>query len=198
MGNEEAIGIGTRSAPRRPVATPTRCVLIVCLSVASLGAVSTLALSLPAAAGQSVSLPASIASNCASGDTTTALSEFLATVPANSTVAFPENGCFTINDTLLLQGTTGLTIEGNGSTLKQTASRTNTAPLVDLWHDANLTIEHLNIEGAYNGSNGGEREEGDYGIEFEADSGVTLTNDAVSNIQGDFLYLSPPYEVTTE
>ena len=119
-------------------------------------------------------------------------------MPANSTVAFPENGCFTINDTLLLQGTTGLTIEGNGSTLKQTASRTNTAPLVDLWHDANLTIEHLNIEGAYNGSNGGEREEGDYGIEFEADSGVTLTNDAVSNIQGDFLYLSPPYEVTTD
>jgi hypothetical protein len=112
-------------------------------------------------------------------------------------VTFPDNGCFIVNDTLLLQGTTGLTIEGNGSTLKQTASPTNPAPLVELWNDANLTIENLHIDGAYNGSNGGAGEEGDYGIKFEADSGVTLTNDTVSNIQGDFLYLSPPYDVTT-
>jgi hypothetical protein len=197
MGNKAAIGIGTLLPLRGRVTSRTRCVLIVSLSVALIGAMSTLALSVPAAASQSVSLPASIASNCGSGDSTTALSEFLAGVPANSTVTFPERGCFSINETLLLQGTTGLTIEGNGSTLKQTASRTSPAPLVELWNDANLTIEHLNIDGAYNGSNGGEGEEGDYGIEFEADSGVTLTNDAVSNIQGDFLYFSPPYEVTT-
>ena len=171
--------------------------LVGSLSVALIGAMSTLAISLPAAADQSLSLPASIPSNCASGDTTSALSEFLATVPANSTVALPKTACFIINETLLLQGTTGLTIEGNGSTLEQTASPTNPAPLVELWHDANLTIENLTIDGAYNGSNGGEGEEGDYGIQFEADSGVTLTNDAVSNIQGDFLYFSPPYDVTT-
>ncbi len=171
--------------------------LIGSLSLALIGAMSTLAASGPAAAGQSVTLPASIPSDCSHGDSTTPLSNFLAKVPANATVTFPAGGCFIINETLLLQGTTGLTIEGNGSTLKQTASPTNAAPIVELWNDENLRIEDVNIDGAYNGSNGGEGEEGDYGIEFESDSGVTLTNDAVSNIQGDFLYLSPPYDVTT-
>jgi hypothetical protein len=170
-------------------------VLIGSLSVALIGATSTLAISLPAAASQSVPLPANIPSHCGTGDSTNALSAFLATVPANSTVTFPENGCFIINETLLLQGTTGLTIEGNGSTLIQATSPTNPAPLVELWDDANLTIENLRVDGAYNGSNGGEGREGDYGIQFEADSGVTLTNDTVSNIQGDFLFLSPPYDV---
>jgi hypothetical protein len=71
------------------------------------------------------------------------------------------------------------------------------APIVELWDDTNLTIQGLEVTGAYNGSNGGGGSEGDYGIQFEADSGVTLTNDAVRNIQGDFLYLSPPYDVPT-
>jgi hypothetical protein len=197
MGTRATIGIAKRFALGRRVTTRTRWVLIGSLGVALIAAMSTLANSLPAAAGQSVSLPASIPSHCGNGDNATALSEFLATVPANSTVTLPEDGCYIINKTLLLQGTTGLTIDGNGSTLEQTASPTNPAPLVELWNDANLTIENLTIDGTYTGTNGGEGEEGDYGIEFEADSGVRLTNDAVNNIRGDFLYFSPPYDVTT-
>jgi hypothetical protein len=172
-------------------------VLAASLSVAFGGALGTLATPLPAVAGQSHTLPTSIPSDCAHGDSTGALSQFLATVPSGSTVTFPENGCFVLSETLLLKDTSSLTIDGNGSTLEQTASPTNAAPLVELWNDSNLTIENLKIEGAYNGSNGGAGEEGDYGIKFEADSGVTLTNDAVSDIQGDFLYFSPPYDVTT-
>lgn len=177
--------------------TRTKCVLIECLSIALIGAASMVATSLPAAAGQSVMLPTSISSDCGNTDSTTALSDFLATVPANATVTFPENGCFIIDEDLRLQNTNGLTIEGNGSTLKQTVSPTTPAPLVELWNNTNLTIENLKIDGAYTGSNGGVSYEGDYGIKFEADSGVTLTNDTVSNIQGDFLYFSPPYDVTT-
>jgi hypothetical protein len=197
MENKEAIGFVERLALRVLVSTQKRRVIIGCLSLALISAMSALVASGPAAAGQSVTLPASIPSDCSHGDSTTALSAFLAKVPSNSTVSFPAGGCFIINETLLLEGTTGLTIEGDGSTLKQTASPTNAAPIVELWNDAKLTIENVNIEGAYNGSNGGEGQEGDYGIQFEADSGVTLTNDSVSNIQGDFLYLSPPYDVTT-
>jgi hypothetical protein len=197
MGNKRAIATARRFAQGRRLTTPTRCVLVGSLGAALIAAMSTLAISLPVAADQSLSLPASIPSNCAGGDTTSALSEFLATVPANSTVTLPKNACYIINETLLLQGTTGLTIDGNGSTLEQTASPTSPAPLVELWNDANLTIQNLTINGAYDGSNGGEGDEGDYGIQFEADSGVTLTNDAVNNIQGDFLYFSPPYDITT-
>ena len=162
-----------------------------------MSAASPCAISGPAAAAQIVQLPASIPSDCGSGDTTSALSAFLASLPANSTVTFPAEGCFIINETLLIQGTTGLVIDGNGATLKQTASPTSPAPIVGLWNDTHLTIENVKIDGAYTGSNGGASEEDDFGIEFEADSAVTLTNDTVSNIQGDFLYLSPPYDVTT-
>ena len=198
MRNEVEAGVVERYALRDGATTPAGRVFIASLCVALIGAMSTLAVSWPAAADESVLLPASIPSDCAHGDSTSALTEFLAKLPADSTVTFPPDGCFVIDETLLLQGTTGLTIEGNGSTLKQTASPTNTAPIVELWNDADLTMENVKIDGAYNGSNGGEGEEGDYGIEFEADSGVTLTNDSVSNIQGDFLYFSPPYDVTDQ
>jgi hypothetical protein len=197
MGNGNMVGPVMLWCHARRARIRTTRVLAASLSVAFVGALGTLATPLPAAAGQRLSLPASIPSDCAHGDSTGALSQFLATVPSGSAVTFPENGCFIVSETLLLRDTSGLTIDGNGSTLKQTASPTNTAPLVELWDDSNLTIENLKIEGAYNGSNGGAGEEGDYGIKFEADSGVTLTNDAVSDIQGDFLYFSPPYDVTT-
>ena len=167
------------------------------LSAALIGALGLLATAVPAAAVQSLSLPASIPSDCAHGDSTGALSEFLASVPSGSTVTFPAGGCFVVSGTLLIRDTTGLTIDGNGSMLQQTVSPPNAVPLVELWNDTGLTIENLKIQGAYDGSNGGEDEEGDVGVEFEADSGVTLTNDAVSDIQGDFLFFSPPYNVTT-
>jgi hypothetical protein len=197
MGNEATTASINRCALRDSVTAWAKRVFIGSLAIALIGAVSTLGMTWPAAASQSVPLPASIPSDCDHGESTSALSAFLAGVPADSTVTFPADGCFIVNETLLLQDTTGLTIEGNGSTLRQTASPTNAAPIVELWDDANLTMENVKIDGAYDGSNGGEGEEGDYGIEFEADSGVTLTNDSVSNIQGDFLYLSPPYDVTT-
>jgi hypothetical protein len=175
----------------------TRIGLCVGVTVALSGATNALAYATPAGAAEAVAVPASIASGCKSGDSTTALDQFLASVPADATVVFPRAGCFIINGTLLLQGTRGLTIDGNGSRLEQTESPVTEAPIVELWDDTNLTIEGLRVTGAYNGSNGGGGSECDYGIEFEADSGVTLTNDAVKDVQGDFLYLSPPYDVPT-
>jgi hypothetical protein len=180
----------TRIAPR------TMLVLIECLTIVLIGAMSALSTSVPAGAGQSILLPTSIPSGCGSGDNTSALEGFLATVPANATVMFPKDGCFIVNGTLLVQGTTGLTIDGNGSTLEQTVSPATAAPIVELWDDTNLTITTMNVIGAYNGTNGGERYEGDYGYELEGDNGVNLNHDATSDIQGDFMYLSPPYDLS--
>jgi parallel beta helix pectate lyase-like protein len=184
---------------KRHVAPRTRSVFIELLVAALIGAVCTLATSLPAGAAHSttVALPTSIPSSCGSADSTTALEDFLASVPAYSTVLFPRDGCFVVNGTLLLQGITGLTIEGNGSTLDQTVSPATQAPIVELWDDTNLAIADLTISGNYDGSNGGEGYENDYGVQFEADTNVTLSHDTVRNIQGDFLYFSPPYDVAT-
>lgn len=182
---------------KRFAGTRGRTLLYLALTIALLAAVSAFSTPLPAAAGEIDQLPSSISSSCSARDSTSALSNFLDTVPANSTVILPAHGCFIINETLLLRSTTGLTINGNGSTLEQTVSPETPAPLLELWDDSDLTIENLTIRGHYTGTNGGEGFEGDYGIQFEADSGVTLTHDTVSNVQGDFLYLSPPYDVTS-
>jgi hypothetical protein len=193
---EVSIVIVKGFAMKRLVATRTRIVLIECLTVVLIGAMSALSTSVPAGAEQTILLPTSIPSGCGSGNSTTALEDFLATVPASSTVMFPKDGCFIINGTLLLQGTTGLTIDGNGSTLEQTVSPAIAAPIVELWDDTNLTIMSMNVIGAYNRTNGGEGYEGDYGYQLEGDNGVSLCHDTTSDIQGDFMYLSPPYDLS--
>ena len=171
--------------------------LVECLAIVVLGAMSTMSTSLPAAAGPpTLMLPSSISSNCTGGDSATALSNWLEKLPANSTVTFPLDGCFVINNTLTLNDTKGLTLNGNGSTFRETAAPTNAHPIVFLTQDSNLTITDLTIDGAYNGSNGGEGVEGDYGIEMEADDNMMIAGATVENIQGDWVYLSPPYDLS--
>ena len=48
------------------------------------------------------------------------------------------------------------------------------------------------VVGAYNGTNGGADQEGDYGFLLEADHGVTFTHLNVNDIQGDFINLNAP------
>ncbi len=67
--------------------------------------------------------------------------------------------------------------------------------MLNLWLDTSVVIENLKVQGALGQVGSGS--EGDYGVEFEADSGVVLSSIHVTNIQGDFVYLSPPYDVNT-
>jgi hypothetical protein len=108
----------------------------------------------------------------------------------------PSGACWNVDGTVTIRSTTGLTINANGSTFLQAKAPTTANPILQLWLDTNLAIENLNIHGALNqtGSNG---DEGDYGIQMEADSGVVLSSISMNEIQGDFVYLSPPYDVDT-
>jgi hypothetical protein len=136
-------------------------------------------------------VPASI--TC-SGDQSAALSSFLDGLPANSTVDFPKNGCYTVLTSLTIDHTTHLTIEGDGTTIYQTAGPESAPvdPVMNLYENTNLTIEGLTVRGDYNGTNGGEYFEGDLGWLLEADAGVTLTNDNTEYIQGDCINLNAP------
>ncbi len=146
-----------------------------------------------------VTPPASIPDDCSS-DAAPALVSWLSSLPQDSAsrrivVRFSAQACYVVNETLLLQGTTDLTINGNGATLRIPAWGADESSALALYGDTNLTIENLNIVGGYNGSNGGAGDENDYGVEFEGDNGITFTNDSLSNIQGDFLYFEPPYNL---
>jgi hypothetical protein len=148
----------------------------------------------PAEAGAgTVAPPTNISSDCSS-NAGGALGTWLGGLPAGSTVEFPTDGCYLIGGTLKIESTKGLSIVGNGTTLSQAAPgpKTTLRPVVLLAQDSDLTMRGLDIDGAYDGSNGGVNYEGDYGLLLEADSGVTLTNLKVINIQGDFIDLNAP------
>ena len=145
--------------------------------------------------------PASIPDDCSS-DAAPALLTWLASLPQRTpsnplVVRFPPLACYVVNETLLLQGATDLTIDGNGATFEQPAQDgASPAPILELWEDTNLKINNLTIKGGFDGTNGGEGFESDYGIQMEADNGVLLSQDTVEDIQGDWVYLSPPYDLS--
>jgi hypothetical protein len=148
-----------------------------------------------------VTPPASIPDDCSS-DAAPALLSWLSSLPQGTVskplvVTLPAQACYAVDETLYLQGMTDTTVDAAGAIFKQESpfAENLTQPIVFLLQDTNVTIEDLVINGAYNGSNGGVNYEGDYGVVLEGDSGVNLTHLTVANIQGDFIYLSPPYDL---
>jgi Right handed beta helix region len=150
-------------------------------------------------ASRVVTPPTSIPDDCSS-DAEPALFSWLSSLPQGTAsnplvVKLPAQACYEIDESLDLEGMTDTVVYGQGAALEQTTPSMNPQPVVNLWQDTNLTVENLTIEGAYNGSNGGEGDEGDYGLVLEGASGVYLSHLSVTNIQGDFIYLSPPYDL---
>jgi hypothetical protein len=146
-----------------------------------------------------VTPPASIPDDCSS-DAAPALLSWLSSLPPGTAskpvvVKLPALACYAVNESLHIQNSTNLTIDGDGSTIVQPVAATDNGlhPILFLTQDTGLTIKNLNINGAYDGTNGGVGREGSYGIQMEADHGVTLTGLTVSNIQGDFMTFQPPY-----
>jgi Right handed beta helix region len=125
-------------------------------------------------------------------DSTSALQTWINSQPANSTLTMPSGACWNVDGTVTIRSTTGLRINANGSTFLQATAPTTSSPILQLWLDTNLAIENLNIHGALNQAGS---DEGDYGIQMEADNGVLLSGISMNEIQGDFVYLSPPYDV---
>lgn len=137
-----------------------------------------------------ITVPASIASDC-STDVGAALSTWLDGLPANSTVSM--GGCYLINSTLHINSTTGLTVTGGA--FHQTVAPQPIGPMILLTQNTGLTWTNLTEIGAFNGSNGGAGQEKDYGLELEANHGVSITHSSVSNVQGDFINLQAPFDV---
>jgi Right handed beta helix region len=130
-------------------------------------------------------------------DSTATLQSWINSQPDNSTLTMPQGSCWNVEGSITIQNKTGLTINANGSTFFQaTSPATSYSPILQLWLNTNLAIENLNIDGALS-AGFDNSDEGDYGVELEADNGVWMTGMTMSNIQGDFVYLSPPYDVDT-
>ena len=148
--------------------------------------------------GASVSPPASVASDC-STDVTTALNAWLATVPSGSTIVLPVHGCYLVSNsatTLTLDGRTGLTFVGNGTTFEQTSyacGSNELQPVLTLTGNTNLTFDNLTVDGP--GTCGGAFSEGDYGIllgqSTPGNTDITFNDVTVNNTDGDGLAIYP-------
>ena len=138
------------------------------------------------------------ASTCGTAtDSTAALNSYLNAIPNNAqnngSITLPANSCWNVDGTVTLQSKSGITYDFNGSTFRQSTSpTTGFQPILQLWLDSHVTFKNLSINGAYDGTN---PNEGYYGTLFEADTNVAMIDVNESNIQGDFLYMSPPYDV---
>ena len=127
-------------------------------------------------------------------DSTATLQTWINSQPDNSTLTMPAGACWNVDGTVTIRSTTGLTINANGSTFLQSTAPTTSSPILQLWLNNDLAIENLNIHGALT-AGFANSDEGDYGVEMEANNGVFLSGISMNDIQGDFVYLSPPYDV---
>ena len=152
--------------------------------------------------------PASIAANCSS-DVTAALKHWLRHVPRNSAVDFPSNGCYLVSNSpkhvLTLAKLSDITINGNGTTLKQTTydctPLKTDQPVMRVPEDTDLTIDDLVLDGAKQSQCKGaapNTHEGLGGIAVGGDdqyktgsANVTFNHVTVENVLGDALDIVP-------
>ena len=151
--------------------------------------------------GATVTPPTSIADNCTS-DVTAALNSWFASLSANSTVNLPANACYEVSDSatiLAFNGLTGLTINGNHSTFRQSSYESgqcgdnSVQPILRLTSSDNLTFNQITLDGP--GNCGGGSNEGDYGVELgqstPGDSNITFNGVTVENTDGDGMAVMP-------
>jgi hypothetical protein len=156
-------------------------------------------------------VPASI--DAAGGaDVTDQLLAFFASVPDSSTITFPANATYRIENTLLLKDRFALTFEGNGATFFATTTGSGVTPDPLIrgapgdwprgrrhWMfvgGGGITIKNITIRGAnpYAGLSDSAYNaalEAQHGIEFMAVNGSEVSGVTITDIYGDFLLASP-------
>jgi hypothetical protein len=94
-------------------------------------------------------VPPGIPSNC-SRDVTAALSAWIQTVPDNSTVMFPMNGCYRIDGTLKIVNRTGLVLAGNDTTLngKYHKGKEGALPHIGVYGSRNISFMSITVTGS--------------------------------------------------
>lgn len=151
------------------------------------------AFAVPAPAGQTLAIPATIPANC-SQDVSGPLKKWLNRLPANSTVLVSVQACYRVDKGLRLKNPTGLTIYGGTFTSDATTpGKKKTAKeqyVFDLVGGSNVTLESMKI----NGQNpGGYHANMAFAgaIDVEGTSGITIMGVTITNPFGDGISLSP-------
>ena len=144
--------------------------------------------------GKTSSVPRTIAGDCSS-DVTSSLSKWIASVPDNSTLMLDKGACYQIEGSLTITNRRSLLFDGNGATLQAKTRGTRTRIHVGIDNSENIIVRNLTVKGA--NPHAGARSSA-YNPQFEAQHGfnlggvrhVLLDNVQVSDVYGDFVYIS--------
>ncbi len=139
--------------------------------------------------------PASIATDC-SVNVTPALLTWIATVPDNSTLSFATNGCYRIDDSLVLWERNGLTFEGNGATFR---AFTISSPLSNnaqerrhIWFrgGSNITLRDLTVRGVNTDHKYHTAYAFQAGITLWGVQGALIDNVNITEVYGDYVTIA--------
>jgi hypothetical protein len=145
-------------------------------------------------------IPSTVARDC-SVDVTAVLNSLIGTLPDNSTLSFPANGCYQIDGTIRISGKHGLTLNGNNSSFRAMTSgaelpakQARTRDLFLVINSTNVTITNAIAYGAnpYAGLSDSAYNpafEAQHGFEVSSSSYVTLDQVQAYNVYGDFVYI---------
>jgi hypothetical protein len=144
---------------------------------------------------------------------------FLATVPNGSTIVFPAGAKYRMEETLTLTDRNGLTFEGNGASIvsdvaapfgyvqkslvfmqdtiyyNDYATKNRTRQHIRLVGGSNYVFRNLTVRGPHAGGGIGEGAyvaalEAQHGFDIRGVRGVELDRVTVTNVYGDFLYMT--------
>ena len=147
-------------------------------------------------------VPTTIASDC-SVDVTTAMLNWINSVPNNYTLSFGSGKCYRLDGTVEVRGRSGLTFEGNGATFKSLAPMTSGSATDDqramfrVIGSTNFIFRNMTIIGAY--TKGGTLDntlQHAHGFDIRGTS-VEIANTNVSNVAGDCAYFGLGYDNVT-
>jgi hypothetical protein len=132
-------------------------------------------------------IPSDIAGDC-SADVTSAIVDWIGTVPDGSTLSFGSRACYRIDGTLEVSDRTGLVFLGRGSTFRSVASAARGLPVWQIADSHKIGLHGMRIEGSYRagGTFDASLQHG-HGIDLRGSS-VDIGTVTISGVAGDCVY----------
>ena len=133
-------------------------------------------------------IPSDIASDC-STDVTSAILDWVDSVPDSSTLSLGTGGCYRVDGTLEVTDRTGLDFEGGGSTFRSPLSAARGRPIWRVVDSQHIGLHRMEIEGSY--PNGGKFDaalQHGHAIDVRGSS-IDIGGVTMAGVAGDCVYL---------
>jgi hypothetical protein len=132
---------------------------------------------------------------------TSELHAWIGAQPDHSTLRFPAGACYRVDGTLRIYHRNGLTLDGNGATIRAFTQGDRARRHLRLVGGSDLLVRDLVVHGANPNAGTGDEAfdrdfEAQHGIEIDGVQGATLDGVRVTDVWGDFVYIGAEHAKT--